>query len=671
LTARGRIEQPGRRQPTQGDEVLVIRVALAGALLLALAPSASAQTVTGPIPETAHRGDPSHGYPFFASDDGLAADGYVEREYFLSGAATRYSPDSATTATPVSTGHPFKTRILVRRPASKHRFNGTVIVEWYNVSNQYDQEVDWLQTHEHLVREGYAWVGVSAQRAGIHSATGLRAWSPARYGSLDVTAGGTINDDTLSFDVFTQAGRALQRGDGLGGLKARRVLATGHSQSATRLRTYYNSIHPLAQTYDGFVMHGIFGSTALRTDIPTPAWKLQSETDAIGFFGPTTRQPDTPYIRTWEVAGTTHGDWKLIVEHGPLRIRDIGAPPDDYPPGPTLCAGPTFSRIPFHLVQSAAYDQLARWAATGHAPPSAPLIELAATTPPTAVRDADGNALGGIRLPQFAVPVATDSGSNTGPGFCFLHGVHLPFAQDKLDALYPRDLDYVSDITRASLRSLHARHIAPIGAVASVLDAARFGVPARGEGTIHDLGAARVYTPPGYADNHRRYPVLYLTGGDWFADGAAKASLDAALARDVAKPMLVVVPASGSDLQRVIATVERRFRAERHASGRALAGIAALDTLLRHRGVFGNGSSWSAGAPPSGLHGGYPGRLELRIGRDDPAYAAMTATRAALDARGIDYEYDETPGAPGWALWQRYLRELLPRLFRETEFIEP
>ncbi|WP_366246661.1 alpha/beta hydrolase domain-containing protein, partial [Cellulosimicrobium cellulans] len=42
---------------------------------------------------------------------------------------------------------------------------------------------DWFQTHEHLVREGYAWVGVSAQRAGVHSATGLRAWSPERYGS--------------------------------------------------------------------------------------------------------------------------------------------------------------------------------------------------------------------------------------------------------------------------------------------------------------------------------------------------------------------------------------------------------------------------------------------------------------------------------------------------------
>ncbi len=58
---------------------------------------------------------------------------------------------------------------MVRRPVDPATFNGTVIAEWYNVSNQWDQEVDWFQTHEHLVREGYAWVGVSAQRAGVHS----------------------------------------------------------------------------------------------------------------------------------------------------------------------------------------------------------------------------------------------------------------------------------------------------------------------------------------------------------------------------------------------------------------------------------------------------------------------------------------------------------------------
>ena len=637
-----------------------VRLLCATSLALALLAPAALADVEGPIPATAHPGDPSHDYPFFASDDGLAADGYVEREYFVSGTATRYNANGTTTATPISSGHPFKTRIVVRRPASARRFNGTVIVEWFNVSNQYDQEVDWLQTHEHLVREGYAWVGVSAQQAGINSPTGLRAWNPGRYGSLNLMA-----DDSLSYDVFTQAGKALDDGP-LGSLRPRRLLATGHSQSAGRLRTYYNSIHPLAQTYDGFVMHGIFGNTSLRTDIPTPAWKLQSETDAVGFFGVTTRQPDSEYIRTWEVAGTTHGDWKLIVEHGPLRIRDVGAPPDDYPPGPSLCAGPTFSRIPFHMTQSAAYDHLARWAGQGTEPPSATPIELAATSPPTAVRDANGNALGGIRLPTFAVPTATDSGANTGPGFCFLHGVHQPFDQAKLDALYPSEHAYLAGIVKATARSLHAGHLAPSGALATVLDAARFGLPVRGEGTIHRIKNATVYTPPGY-DGRRRFPALYLLGG---LD--AKPVLDQALARDAAKPMVVVMAAGGRP-DELVESVERRFRVERTRNGRAIAGGASvLDTLFRDPGLFGNASVWGSG---------WTGRirdvddvnertdtLELRIGSGDPAYAAMTAARARLDRHGVNYEYGETPGASDQL---RYLRELVPRLFRETELIEP
>jgi hypothetical protein len=478
-----------------------------------------------------------------------------------------------------------------------------------------------------------------------------RAWNPGRYGSLDVTAGGTVNDDSLSFDVFTQAGRAVPRA--LGPLKPRLVLATGHSQSATRLRTYYNSIHPLAQTYDGFVMHGIFGTTTLRTDIPTPAWKLQSETDAVGFFGPTTRQPDSEFIRTWEVAGTTHGDWKLIVEHGPLRIRDVGAPPDDYPPGPALCAGPTFSRIPFHMTQAAAYDHLARWAGQGKEPPSAAPIELAATSPPTAVRDENGDALGGIRLPTFAIPTATDSGANTGPGFCFLHGVHQPFGQAKLDALYPSRHAYLASIAKATARSLRDGHIALPGALATVLDAARFGVPVRGEGTLH----GNVYTPPGY-DGKRRYPTLYVLG-----DLDVKTVLDQALARDAAKPMVVVVSRT-SRPDDLVKAVVRRFRVERGRDGRAIAGGA---DVLRDPRLFGHISLWGAGWTGD-VRRDDDLRLELRIGRDDPAYAAMTATRARLDRHGVDYEYVETAGATDTG---RCLRELVPRLFRETELIEP
>ena len=48
----------------------------------------------------------------------------------------------------------------------------------------YDLDALWNWRH---MREGYVWVGVSAQRVGVNQ---LSAWSPTRYGTLDVTGGG-------------------------------------------------------------------------------------------------------------------------------------------------------------------------------------------------------------------------------------------------------------------------------------------------------------------------------------------------------------------------------------------------------------------------------------------------------------------------------------------------
>ena len=441
-----------------------------------------APEVVGPIPATAPPGDPSRDYPFFASDDGLERDGYVEREYFLDGTATAYAANGTTTATVQSTGHPYRTRIVVRRPAAARDFNGTVILEWYNVSNQYDQEVDWLQTHEHLVREGYAWVGVSAQRAGIHSPTGLRAWNPDRYGSLDVTAGGAFTNDALSYDIFSQAAAAVRgtaTADPLGGLRARQVLATGHSQSAMRLRTYVNSIHPLAGVINGFLLHGIVGPGTVRTDLTTPVFKLQSESDVLVLGQAATRQADTPYLRTWEVTGTSHGDLKLVAEHGPLRVRDIGSPPEDYPIGiPTRCDKPPLSRIPFYMAQNRAYDWLSTWADGGDQPPSAPWIELLSVQPAVAARDGFGNALGGLRLPQHAVPTAENTGLNSGPAgtFCFLHGSHVPFSAATLEALYRRHGGYVSRVAAATRETVDAGYITRADAHETRTSAARSSV---------------------------------------------------------------------------------------------------------------------------------------------------------------------------------------------------
>jgi hypothetical protein len=73
--------------------------------------------------------------------------------------------------------HPYKTRIVVRRPADAKRFNGTVLVEWDNVTNGFDAEKVWFFSWEQMVRTGYAWVGVSAQQFGVNA---LKTFSTAR-----------------------------------------------------------------------------------------------------------------------------------------------------------------------------------------------------------------------------------------------------------------------------------------------------------------------------------------------------------------------------------------------------------------------------------------------------------------------------------------------------------
>ena len=113
--------------------------------------------------------------------------------------------------------------------------------------------------------------------------------------------------------------------DPLGGLAAKRLLATGDSQSAFRLVTYVNAIEPRDRVYDGFLVHSRSGSgaplsqppqpavdppnpTRIRDDVGVPVLTFETETDleVLHYLG--ARQPDSKDFRLWEVAGTAHAD---------------------------------------------------------------------------------------------------------------------------------------------------------------------------------------------------------------------------------------------------------------------------------------------------------------------------------------------------------------------------
>ena len=138
----------------------------------------------------------------------------------------------------------------------------------------------------------------------------------ARYGSL-VHPG-----DSYSYDIYSQAGQALRTPgavDPLGGLHPNRFVAAGESQSAGRLVTYVDAVHPLVDVYDGFLLYSRSGGgaplsqppqpaigpppgTLIRTDVDAPVLVLETETDAVATSR--RRQPDSARYRLWELAGS-------------------------------------------------------------------------------------------------------------------------------------------------------------------------------------------------------------------------------------------------------------------------------------------------------------------------------------------------------------------------------
>ena len=150
-------------------------------------------------------------YTFLNFD--LADVGYEETEYFFSGTATSYvSTDELRTdgfwSVQKADLDSYKSRMVVLRPIDAADFNGTVVVEWFNVTGGIDAAPDMLQMHTELIREGYVWVGISAQFVGIEGGGAfslpLKQVDPTRYASLSHPG------DSFSYDIFSQGAQSVR-----------------------------------------------------------------------------------------------------------------------------------------------------------------------------------------------------------------------------------------------------------------------------------------------------------------------------------------------------------------------------------------------------------------------------------------------------------------------------
>ena len=413
--------------------------------------------VLTPIPDTAGINQ----RPFITSTLELSQYGFVEQEFVMSGTANRYSrkglwhPNGLWETNIIRKNNPYKTRLLVRRPSDPEKFNGIVVVEWLNNTAFMDVDVIWAQSHTELLREGYAWIGVSAQLFGVSM---LKSWDRDRYGTLRMPS------DALSYDIFSQAARAVRNQSDilLGGLTPQGIIAAGESQSAIRLTTYVNAFQADAvEVYDAMLIYSRFHLAAplrsgvsmvappkayIRDDNQLKIIQFETEQDLFMFNFIQARQEDTDYLKTWELPGASHYDDYGVNFLLPQYQRDFPALSSI-----KLVCKNSLNKIPQHYVVNAALSSLSRWIVGNEMPPQSPMIEYENGE---VVRDEHGNAKGGIRLPELEVPTATHNYANIGAigkgsnllvnlFACPFLGNTVEFKADKLTTLYPSHEEYV------------------------------------------------------------------------------------------------------------------------------------------------------------------------------------------------------------------------------------
>ena len=452
-------------------------------------------TVTGPITGGAT------GVPFSSMPMGMAEQyGYTEQEFFIAGSARSFVPsgelgaDGHWTVAPSGTTAPYETRVLVRRPTDPAKFNGTVVVEWLNVSGGLEADPDFGLGHDELLRSGYAYAVVSAQAVGVIGGAGLLPVpnfeplplvkvDPQRYGKL-VHPG-----DDYSYDIFAQAAEALRHPTGLdplAGLARRRILGAGESQSAFRMTTFANAIQPITHVFDGFLIHSrgsggdVLNAAAkaepasvavIRSDLDVPVMQVETETDlfTLGFYP--ARQPDTDKVRTWEIAGASHADQSVLDYGLASGKRSVPGASFDL----AASCGP-INTGPMTFVIRKAFDALNTWVKDGTAPSTAEPLQVEGGK---ISRDEHGNALGGIRTPAVDAPIVSLTGEgNSKPGiFCSVFGSTTPFDAATLTGLYPTHADYVTKVTGAAKAAVSAGHLLQADSDLIVADAQQAPIP--------------------------------------------------------------------------------------------------------------------------------------------------------------------------------------------------
>ncbi len=501
----------------------VVSAAIAGVVACAR-PTATAVTtvvaalpvVHGPIPVTADS------YPFNASDHDaepidLSSHGYLEQEYLVSGRANVYSWPALTTLTVDGSGA-YLTRILVRRPADPRRFSGNVRVEPLNPTAGHDLDVQWEIAHEAFMRNGDAYVGITVKPVSILA---LKKFDAQRYGSLSMAnphparctpsspSSGKDSEDGLAWDAISQVGRLIKSEvpeNPLRDLRIRSSDLTGWSQSGSYTIIYLNAVarHATlpggAPIFDGYLPGaGSYAGTQINqcapvvppgdprvqynppTGAPTVVVSTPTDFYSAASYPRLADRPadsDTPNrrIRLYEIGGGCH----LPADHARFFPSTAELAKAGFPPFTDFVY--PLSSFPLHAVLDAAWANLDAWVTMGIAPPRAGRLTVAdpSVWPVSAVKDAYGNPVGGVRTPSVDVPIATyvERGPTVHHTTAGAYaGYDVLFTPGYLRILYATHQDYVRKVRNDVRKLVDQRWLTPDDGTQLVSQAQAANVP--------------------------------------------------------------------------------------------------------------------------------------------------------------------------------------------------
>jgi hypothetical protein len=308
--------------------------------------------------------------------DDLAHFSYVTKEYFVSGTAN---------------GQPYKTRIVIRRPADNSKFSGLILAESMHPSGN-----PWMFHFTHVYSMTSGHIGVEILTSATQAFT---EFNPERYKDLQI-GNGQANE------VIAQIGALLkskQNDNPLAGLTVRKMILAGSSASAGVVVNYMPAhmtwrMAEMKPIYDGFLPTSNAGNIP-SVDVPTI--QVPTMREVFQGNGPNRVDSDAPgsQIRIYEFAGMAHID-----------SRDAAA----YYPDPCKKA---ISRFPLAVYMSVALNHLFVWADKGTPPPHADRYYVDYNTENDGsllALDEFGNVRGGIRNPYVDVPAKSYHVPNSG-----------------------------------------------------------------------------------------------------------------------------------------------------------------------------------------------------------------------------------------------------------------